>query len=355
MVTYNNMASQKKVTEKKILIIGPSWVGDMMMAQSLFMLIKQHNPSVLIDVLAPSWSRSILCRMPEVNRAIDMPIGHGSIKLADRRKLGLELRLENYTQSIVLPNSIKSALIPWFAKIPHRTGWKGEMRYGLLNDLRRLNKKTYPLMVERFASLALPKNAVLPKNIPYPVLMTDNAKATQFAKQLGLTSGRKVLALCPGAEFGPSKKWPEKYYAAVAASKIADGWQVWLLGSQKDKQVGQKINNFLPLGDRAHSHNLAGVTQLDEAIELLSIADAVVSNDSGLMHISAALGRPLVALYGSTSPEFTPPLNTKAVMMSIPVDCGPCFKRECPIKNMKCLEDLLPAKVISELSQLVPN
>ena len=349
------MASQKQAIANKILIIGPSWVGDMVMAQSLFMLLKQQRPNLLIDVLAPSWSRPILDRMPEVRKSIDMPIGHGSIKWALRRKIGIELRTERYSQAIILPNSIKSALIPWFAKIRLRTGWKGEMRYGLLNDIRNLDKERYPLMVERFGALALPKGAILPTPVPSPVLRRDKEKAIKLAGQLGLHSDRKVLVLCPGAEFGPAKQWPEKHYAEVAAKKISDGWQIWLLGSKRDKKVGQKVVNLLSLNDRNYSYNLAGVTKLGDAIDLLSIADAVVSNDSGLMHISAALGRPLVVLYGSTSPDFTPPLSDKAAMLSIPVECGPCFQRECPFNNMKCLNELSPAKVISELSRLVVN
>ncbi|MEJ6612156.1 MAG: lipopolysaccharide heptosyltransferase II [Porticoccus sp.] len=355
MTASKNMAPKNQAIGKKVLVVGPSWVGDMVMAQSLFMLLRQQDPSVLIDVLAPNWSRPILDRMPEVRRAIDMPIRHGSVMWTDRRKIGLELRLENYTQAIILPNSMKSALIPWFAKIPYRTGWKGEMRYGLLSDLRHLDKSAYPLMVQRFAALALHKNAELPENLPLPALSADSQNTTALLARLSLLGGRKVLALCPGAEFGPAKQWPEEYYAEVAANKIAEGWQVWLLGSEKDKQVGQKIIDKLPFNYREHSYNLAGATKLGDAIDLLSVADAVVSNDSGLMHIAAALGRPLVVVYGSTSPKFTPPLGNQTVMLSVPVDCGPCFQRKCPIKSMKCLNDLSPTKVISELSQLVPS
>ena len=355
MTASKNMAPKNQATGRKVLVIGPSWVGDMVMAQSLFMLLRQQDPSVLVDVLAPNWSRPILERMPEVHRAIDMPIGHGSIMWADRRKIGLELRLENYTQAIILPNSMKSALIPWFAKIPYRSGWKGEMRYGLLNDLRHLDKSAYPLMVQRFAALALHKSAELPGNLPLPALIADSQNATELLARLSLSNGRKILALCPGAEFGPAKQWPEEHYAEVAANKIAEGWQVWLLGSEKDKKVGQKIIDSLPFNYREHSYNLAGATKLGDVIDLLSIVDAVVSNDSGLMHIAAALGRPLVVVYGSTSPKFTPPLGNQTVMLSVPVDCGPCFQRQCPIKSMKCLNDLSPTKVISELSQLVPS
>jgi len=345
--------------DKKILIIGPSWVGDMVMAQSLFILLKQQYPDGIIDVLAPAWSRPILARMPEVRQAIDMPVGHGSLMWSARRRVGRELRKEGYDQAIVLPNSLKSALIPWFANIPQRTGWKGEVRYGLLNDLRVLDKQRYPLMVQRFDALALPKDGDLPEKLPAPDLHADVARAPGLRQQLGLGGERKVLALCPGAEFGPAKRWPEQYYAAVAAQKITDGWQVWLLGSAKDQPVAQAIIDSLSVEQQKHCHSLAGVTELEDAIDLLAVADAVVSNDSGLMHISAALSRPLVVIYGSTSPAFTPPLNEQVAILSLPVDCGPCFKRECPQSDpsvqMKCLNDLLPERVISALADQVES
>lgn len=346
--------------EKKILIIGPSWVGDMVMAQSLFILLKQQNPHAVIDVLAPAWSRPLIARMPEVRRAIDMPVGHGSLMWSARRQIGRDLRVEQYDQAIVLPNSLKSALIPWFANIPQRTGWKGEMRYGLLNDIRRLDKQRYPLMVQRFDALAYPEGEPLSDNLPPPDLHADLARVPKLRQQFGLEGERKVLALCPGAEFGPAKRWPEQHYAAVAAQKIADGWQVWLLGSAKDKPVAESIINLLPEQNRSFCFNLAGITQLEDAIDLLAVADGVVSNDSGLMHISAALNRPLVVVYGSTSPSFTPPLNDQVAILSIPLDCGPCFKRECPIDpatsgHMKCLNDLSPDRVISALTELVSD
>ena len=349
-----------KPSSTKILIIGPSWVGDMVMAQSLFILLKQQSPDAVIDVLAPGWSRPIIARMPEVRRAIDMPVGHGSLMWSMRRQIGHELRAEQYDQAVVLPNSLKSALIPWFAKIPQRTGWKGEMRYGLLNDIRPLDKQRYPLMVQRFDALAYPKDTVLDDNLPAPDLHADLERVPQLRQQFGLESERKVLALCPGAEFGPAKRWPEQHYAEVAAQKIADGWRVWLLGSAKDQVVAEAIKDLLPDEARTHCFNLAGVTQLEDAIDLLAVADAVVSNDSGLMHIAAALNRPLVVVYGSTSPEFTPPLNDQVAILSLPVDCGPCFKRECPNNpatsaHMKCLNGLSADRVISSLSELVPE
>jgi heptosyltransferase-2 len=338
---------------QKILIVGPSWVGDMVMAQSLFITLKQISPDCVIDVLAPAWSRPILARMPQVRSSIDMPVGHGSLMLGERRRLGHQLREERYDQAILLPNSLKSALVPWFAKIPVRTGWKGEMRYGLLNDLRVLDKQQFPLMVQRFDALAYPKSAIPPEDLPAPSLQIDQSRLPELRDRFALPDARKALALCPGAEFGPAKRWPEQHYAKVAEQKIAEGWQVWLLGSAKDQAVAESIIRLLPEGQRERVTNLAGVTQLEDAIDVLSMADAVVSNDSGLMHIAAALNRPLVVVYGSTSPKFTPPLSANVAVLSIPVDCGPCFKRECPLGHMKCLNELSPERVIAALNQQV--
>ena len=336
-----------------ILIIGPSWVGDMVMAQTLFMCLQQRHPDCNIDVLAPDWSRPILQRMPEVRQALSFPLGHGVLDLAARRKIGKQLKGQ-YDQAILLPNSLKSALTPFFAGIPVRTGWKGEMRYGLLSDLRVLDKQRYPLMIERFMALAYPPNTDLPKPYPRPSLQIDSAERdsalTAFALQLG---DRPVLALCPGAEFGDAKRWPAKHYAEVAEAKIRQGWQVWIFGSKNDHPGGEEIRQFLIPGLREEVYNLAGETSLAQAIDLMSCATAVVSNDSGLMHVAAALNLPLVAVYGSTSPEFTPPLAEKVAMVRTGIDCSPCFDRTCRFGHYDCLRLLKPALVIDALTELV--
>ncbi|MEJ2416851.1 MAG: lipopolysaccharide heptosyltransferase II [Exilibacterium sp.] len=342
---------------RRVLIVGPSWVGDMVMAQALFKVIKQRRPDTVIDVLAPAWSRPLLERMPEVRGAIDMPAGHGQMLLRARYRLGQSLRGQ-YDQAILLPNSLKSALVPLFAKIPVRTGWRGEMRYGLLNDLRWLDKRRYPLMVERFIALGFTEGAALPKQLPHPELVVENSKLPALLSHFeseGVTLNRRrpILALCPGAEFGPAKRWPERHYSAVAAAKISAGWQVWLMGSGNDNAVAEAIRSLLPPALRQYCVNLAGVTALAEAIDLLSLAAAVVSNDSGLMHIAAALRRPLVVVYGSTSPKFTPPLAKDVRIESISVECGPCFQRQCPQRHLKCLNDLEPAQVLNALEQLI--
>jgi len=337
-----------------ILIIGPSWVGDMVMAQTLFTCLKQRHPDCQIDVLAPDWSRPILERMPEVRAALSFPLGHGVLELATRRKIGQSLAGQ-YDQAILLPNSLKSALVPFFAKVPKRTGWKGEMRYGLLNDIRTLDKERLPLMIERFMALAYDKGAELPKPYPQPRLAIDDASREAALAKFGLGLDRPVLALCPGAEFGEAKRWPAEYYAKVAELKIRAGWQVWLFGSKNDHPGCEDIRARLIPGLREESVNLAGETSLAEAIDLLSCAGAVVSNDSGLMHVAAALNRPLVAVYGSTSPQFTPPLADQVEIVRLGLECSPCFERTCRFGHYNCLRELKPRPVIEALDRLVAD
>jgi heptosyltransferase-2 len=333
---------------KRVLVVGPSWVGDMVMAQTLFIKLKEIDPSVMIDVLAPDWSRPLLERMPEVNRAVSMPIGHGQLSWGQRKKIAIELRSQKYADCYVLPNSFKSALIPWWANIPKRTGWRGEMRLIVLNDVRILDKQQYPLMIERFMALALPKKVALNKPYPRPSLQVSKASVAQAREKFNLCDDRPVLALCPGAEFGPAKRWPDAYYADIARKWLARGWQIWLFGSKNDFAVCEQINQAA--GQQCA--NLAGKTTLAEAIDLLSQANAVVTNDSGLMHISAALGKPLVAIYGSSDPSFTPPLSDKVEVVRLGLSCSPCFKRECPLTHLNCLNQLMPDRVQSALERL---
>lgn len=332
-----------------VLIVGPAWVGDMVMAQSLFKLIKQRNPNNQIDVLAPAWSLPLLARMPEVSNAITMPLGHGRLALWERYQLGKKLRENNYNQAIVLPNSFKSALPVFWAKIPRRTGWRGEMRYIVLNDLRILDKSRYPLMIERFMALGLEPNEPLPKKYPIPELQISAEKQASLLEKFNLSDGASpILALCPGAEFGPAKRWPEKYYAEVANAKINEGWQVWLFGSQKDQVSAELIMQLTA----QCCVNFTGKTQLAEAIDLLALANCVVTNDSGLMHIAAALNKPLVAIYGPTSTAFTPPLHPAAKISKLDLPCQPCFQRNCPLQHHNCMNNLKPGAILDILTSV---
>lgn len=343
------MSAQKR--SEKILVVGPSWVGDMVMAQVLFIHLQKHNPGAVIDVLAPPWSSAILERMPQVRRAIPLPIGHGELGLRKRWRLGRSLRKEGYAQSILLPNSLKSALVPMFARIPLRTGWCGEQRYGLLNDLRHLDEQAMPLMVQRFAALGQSSSALLPAKLPAPCLVVDEAQAEHCREAFSLRPDRPILALCPGAEFGGAKRWPEHHYASVAREYLGRGWQVVLYGSKNDQPVTSAIR--AAAGDHDACIDLAGRTTLAEAVDMLSLSEAVISNDSGLMHVAAALSRPMVVIYGPTSPGFTPPLNDNAAMIVSDIDCAPCFTRECPLGHHRCMQDARPEQVTAKLDALL--
>ncbi|OOF69951.1 lipopolysaccharide heptosyltransferase II [Rodentibacter caecimuris] len=305
-----------------ILVIGPSWVGDMMMSHSLYQQLKIQYPHCQIDVMAPNWCKPLLARMPEVRNAIEMPLGHGTFALGERYRLGKALR-GRYEMAIVLPNSLKSALIPLFAKIAVRRGWKGESRYFLLNDLRN-NKRDYPMMVQRYVALAFEKNAVpnaqaIPLLKPYLTIESGNQQETlkTFSKQTALLGERPIIGFCPGAEFGPAKRWPYYHYAELAGMLIEQGYAVEIFGSPKDIEAGEQIRNALSQEQQRFCVNLAGQTNLNQAVDLIENCTAVVSNDSGLMHIAAATNRPLVALYGPTSPTYTPPLSDKAVIIRL--------------------------------------
>ena len=332
---------------EKILILGPAWVGDMVLAQSLFKTLKKEHSNCQIDVAAPAWTLPLLERMPEVTKAISLPFKHGELAFWKRIQFGKSLRNQGYTQAIILTNSLKSALLPFAAKIPQRTSFLGEMRYGLINDIRPLDKTKLPRTVDRFVSLGLAKNSVMPKKISNPQLSADKKNAIATLERLGKEKPRnKVLGLCPGAEYGEAKRWPAEHYAEVANAALKNGWEVWLFGSDKDVPVTNAINDL----SGHQCLNLGGKTKLGEAIDLMSLCDTVISNDSGLMHVAAALGKKLIAIYGSSDPHHTPPMSSKAVIEYLSLECSPCFERACPLGHLNCLKQIEPRNVIADIN-----
>lgn len=339
---------------KKILIISPAWIGDIVIAQSLFKYIKQRNSKTVIDIVAPAWSSELYSVMPEINEIFTMPLGHSQFQLKKRWQFGKRLRTKKYHQAIILPNSWKSAIIPFSARIPLRTGWLGEMRFGLLNDWRILNKKKLPLMVQRFLALGN-INSITNQNLDWktfqPYLeINDNYKTIKLKNRFSIKK-KPLLILCPGAAYGPAKCWPAEYFAEIANYKKLDAWEIVLLGSKSDKFMGKKIQELT----QNACINLIGKTSLLEALHILSFATLVISNDSGLMHLTAALDRPLIALYGSSSPEFTPPLSTKAKIIYLKFSCSPCFERTCPLFHFNCLKQLTPKIVLNVIQDLINN
>lgn len=326
--------------------MGPSWVGDMVLAQSLFKQLKIEQPDCQITVAAPAWTLPLLERMPEVSQAIALPFKHGDLALRERFKLGRELSKQGFTQAILLTNSLKSAILPWAAKIPVRTGFKGEMRYGLVNDMRPLDKTVLKKTVERFVALSLPKNTALPAQLPQPALQSDPTHASALLKKFNIAHADKpVLGLCPGAEYGEAKRWPTEYYAEVANYALNQGWQVWLFGSEKDKPVTANIQQLT----QQLCVDLAGSTKLGEAIDLMSQCHTIISNDSGLMHVAAALDKKLIAIYGSSDPKHTPPMHPDAVVEYLGLSCSPCFERTCPLGHLNCLKQISPSTIIADI------
>jgi heptosyltransferase-2 len=356
----------------KILLIAPSWVGDLVMTQTLCKCLHQRYINCEITVMAPFWCLPVAERMAEVHEVRELPFKHGELALFERYRLARALAKEGFEQVIVVANSFKSGLLPYFSAIPTRTGWRGEARSWLLNDCRKLDKSTYPLMIQRLAALAYPEGATLPETLPLPELKAEPARSLLAAFNLSLE--KPIVSFCPGAVYGPAKQWPVRHFAKLARQLLEKGKQVWLFGSEKDAPFCQKIieeasdDVFTTAGSNravgqdqvgyVHSAEtalrmLAGHTTLTQAIDLLALSEVVISNDSGLMHIAAALQRPLVVLYGSTSANFTPPLTQNSRKVQLDLPCQPCFKRVCPLRHQDCLEKLMPAMVMAAINELI--
>lgn len=323
--------------ESAVLIVGPSWVGDMVMAQSLFKVLKARQPARAVDVLAPPWSLPIVRRMPEVREAIALDTAHGELGIGKRRRLAR--RLPAYERAIVLPRSLKAALVPWFAGIPRRTGFRGESRYWLINDVRACDRQVLDQTVKRFVALGLEEREPVPAGFPEPALRVDRERQAELLATLGLDRTRPVIAFLPGAEYGPAKCWPLEHFGALAAILKAEGFGVWILGSAKDRAAGERI------AAAGLATNLCGRTALADTVDLLALTRQAVSNDSGLMHVAAAVGTHVHGVYGSSSPDRTPPLTANRTIHHLRLDCSPCFERTCPLGHLNCLKDLAPDRV----------
>ena len=315
----------------RFLVVAPNWIGDALMAQPLLARLREKLPQARIDVLAPSWVAPVVRRMPEVSGVIETAFEHGTLALRERWKLGRTLKALGYHQALVLPNTWKSALVPFFADIPLRSGYLGESRYGLLNLLYRKQGAREP-MATHYARLADKPGAEVGLPLADPKLVVEAQAAQRTRERFGIAE--RYAVFCPGAEYGPAKRWP---YFGELAERIS--LPVVLIGSAKERAQCAAIKG----------RNLAGETTLDEAIELIAGAQWVVANDSGLMHVAAALGRPQVALYGSSSPQHTPPLSDKARVLWLGIECSPCYARECPLGHFRCMKDLRVEQVLAVL------
>ncbi|MDH3746630.1 MAG: lipopolysaccharide heptosyltransferase II [Gammaproteobacteria bacterium] len=319
------------------LIVGPSWVGDMVMANALFKHLKSREPNRPLDVLAPGWSLPVVARMPEIRDGIAAETGHGELGFSKRRKIGRALQ-DRYDRAIVLPRSLKAALVPWFAKIPRRTGYRGESRYWLINDMRPFDRDALDQTVKRFVALGTEQGEASPE-ILYPTLAIDHDNQATVIDKLNLSTAKPVVAFMPGAEYGPAKCWPLDQFAELANKLANDRYSVWILGSEKDHPAGEEIAGV------SDAINICGKTSLADVIDLLAFAQQAVSNDSGLMHIAAAVGTHTHAIYGSSTPKFTPPLTDSRDIHYLDLDCSPCFERECPLGHLRCLKEIRPESV----------
>ena len=319
----------------RLLAVTPNWLGDMVMSASLLQALKAQIPDLHITSLAPGFARPLLQRMPSVDAQIDAPFGHGGLQWSARRAFAKSL--SDFDAAVVLPNSFKSGLIPWMAGIPKRVGWRGELRFGLLTHHEKLNKAALPLMVDRYRGLAR-HFGVEPGN-DAPRLQAMNAEPID----------ENLLILAPGAAFGSAKRWPADRFGQVALSALSRGRRVVLIGGPAEAEDCQKIAAMQPPAYASKIQSLAGQISLGESIDLMATAGQVVANDSGLMHIAAALGVPVVGLFGPTSPEHTPPLSAKAQVVWSRPECSPCFKRQCPLEHHACMQELKPDQVIEVL------
>lgn len=334
----------------RILVIAPNWIGDTLMAQPLLTKLKAGADGCHITVLAPQWVAPVLRYMPEVDSIIPTQLAHGKFNFSTRWQLAKTLRALNFDKCYVLPNSWKSALLPWLARIRVRIGYLGELRYGLLNQyLANPNKTQRPPMIAHYAALANHQHIALTTTSTIPRLNIATEEVNQVAQLFNIDPNKPLLVFCPGAEFGPAKRWPIHHFAELAqlAKAFKPNLQIIALGSDKDQILAKAIGPTIK--------NLCGATRLEQAIALLAKADAVVCNDSGLMHISAALDRPLIALFGSSDPRHTPPHSLKATPLWLHLSCSPCYQRHCPLKHLRCLQDITPTQVMTHLQKILEN
>jgi len=331
------------------LIIAPQWIGDAVMTEPLLRRLAARGERLTVGALP--WVAPVYRAMPQVHEVIEFPFQHGGLQWQARKALARQLR-GRFARAYVCPNSLKSALLPWLAGVPVRVGYTGETRWGLINQrLPNPSKTQRPPMVDFYAALS---QSTSDAN-PVPQLQLPPQVLAATLQQQGL-SAQGYVVFAPGAEYGPAKRWPAAHFSALAQQLDKP---VVLLGSGKEAALCEDIAGPVNALRPHQCRNLAGATSLMEAFALIAAAHRVVSNDSGLMHVAAAFGVPQVAVYGSSSPEHTPPLNPLAQVLWLkrdasyqpPLDCAPCFKRDCPLGHTRCLQDISPQRVWAALAQ----
>lgn len=342
----------------RILIIAPNWIGDAVMSEPLLAKLKTLYPQSIIDVLASPWVAPIYRACAQVNEVIVADLAHKRLQWSLRKQLAKQVQAKQYNACFVLPNSLKSAIIPWLAKVPLRIGYRGEMRYGFINrTLDNPSKINRPPMAQHYLALSglldQDVTSTADTTIEPRLEISSQARTAVRNKLSQLSIGEKsIYVFCPGAEYGTTKRWPADYFARLAQSLLSaePEAQIILLGSKSDHVLAHSI--FTRTNHLLRIHNWCGTTSLDEAIALISMCKALISNDSGLMHIAAALKIPQVAIFGSSDPLHTPPLSNKANILYLNLACSPCHKRECPLGHLKCLKDISPTMVLDSVKAL---
>jgi heptosyltransferase II len=333
--------AQSSDTESPILLIPYMWIGDFVRCHSVVKLLRQRFPNRPVDVLATRLCAPLADYMPGVREAIVFDLPRSRLALRQQTTLAKLLRQRGYGAALVMPRTWKSALAPFLAGIPRRTGFVGEVRFGLLNDWRWGEHKL-PRMVDRCAALALPRGAALPAEWPLPELHVASAEVAAWRQRKGISGQeRAAVVLAPGA-VGPAKRWPASAYAALARQLLADGLAVSVIGGPAEKSIAQAI-----VGDTA-ARDFTG-TDLREAILALAAATVAVSNDSGLLHVAAALGTPAIGIFGPTSPWHWAPLNPLAatIQADIELACRPCHKPVCRLHHHRCMVEISPEQVFA--------
>jgi len=351
MDLYSFFAARRRcnelMSESPILIVPYMWIGDFVRCHTVVKLLKQRFPSAPIDILTTSMVAPLLDYMPGVRRGIVADLPRKRLALSQHRALAQRLRAERYGRALVMPRTWKSALAPLLAGIPRRTGFVGEGRFGLINDLR-FGERRLPRMVDRCAMLALPKGEAAPAQWPLPELKVSASERAAWRQRLGLApDGRPVIALAPGA-IGPSKRWPAAAYADLARRLAAEGHWIWVIGGPSEKELAAEI------ADGADIRDLTG-SDLRNAILALAAATVAVSNDSGLLHVAAALRTPAVGIFGPTSPWHWAPLNPIAAVIETAdeLPCRPCHKPVCRLGHHRCMRDISVERVAMSIRQAI--
>jgi heptosyltransferase-2 len=313
----------------RTLVISPNWIGDAVMAQPLLQRLKALHPERPIDVLAPPAVSPVWRQMPEVAEVLEAPFRHGSLQLKERWRYARLLRRRGYADAYILPNTLKYALIPWLAGIARRVGYKGESRYGLVNVMHHDDMPPRP-MVPFYAALADAPGAALPGGLPKPRMTVGAAQMAAACAKVGLDPARALVVFAPGAEFGGAKRWPPAHFDSDSCNEV-----------------------IAAAGTPAGLVSLAGKTSLSDAVALIAQSAAVVSNDSGLLHVASALNRPVIAIYGPTDPDHAPPFSDLAASISLRLDCSPCRQRECPLGHQNCMHGISAGQVWQTLQPML--